>query len=106
MVPDEIDKNILEYVANEEPWHIVCGGFYKDFKDPEELIERIFKLYEENLISIEKGSHTITEPTHEAFRKEAQKNNWFDNIAYTDGDWWDIRATVKGFEYVKERFKQ
>lgn len=105
MIPDDIDKNILEYVANDEPWHIVCGVFYHKFQNPQELIDLIFKLYQSNLISITKGPNTSTEPSSEVFLKEAKNNNWFEDDDCTDGDWWDIQATEKGFEYVKDRFK-
>lgn len=105
MIPDEINKNILEYVVNEEPWHIVCGAFNNNFKNPKELIHRIFRLYDENLITISKGPSTTVEPTPQSFEKEAVENDWFNNSNCTDGAWWDIKATEKGFEYVKDRFK-
>ena len=63
MTPDNIDKNILEYVANDEPWHIVCGVFYHLFENPRELIDRIFNLYDEGLLVISKSDDTGVEPS-------------------------------------------
>jgi len=105
MTPDAIDKDILEYVANDEPWHIICGEMYDEFDSPEELIDRIFNLFDEGLVSISKGYKTQFEPTPELFKQEAEANNWFKDINNTNGLWWDIRTTDKGFKFVKDRFK-
>ena len=106
MIPDAMDKDILEYVANDEPWHIVCGAFYHQFENPRELIDRIFRLYDVGLLEISKSLYKNVEPTPELFEKEAMENNWFEDKNYTEGLWWDIQATEKGFEYVKDRFRK
>ncbi|MFZ2642152.1 MAG: hypothetical protein WA117_14230 [Verrucomicrobiia bacterium] len=106
MQPDDIDKDILEYVANEEPWHILCGVFYHRFKDPAELVQRVFRLREEGLISISKGSRTSIEPNPDAFLTDARAHDWHeDSVVAEDSTWWDIVATEMGFEHVKKRFR-
>ncbi len=101
------DITILEYVANGEPWYIVCAAFHKDFDDPNELIQRIFQLQKEGLISITKSPPTTIEPTAEMFKKQAVGSEWFksEDDMPNDDAWWDIIATEKGFAYVKDRFR-
>ena len=102
---DSIDKSILEYVASEEPWHILCGAFYHHFDSPSELIERVFRLFEKGLITIPKAQGTSEEPSYKPFKREAEANNWFENDLFTDGPWWNIVATEEGFRCIKDRFE-
>jgi len=57
LTQSEKDKDILEYVANDAPWHIVCGAMHDEFIRSEELIERIFNLYNEGLLEIQKDPY-------------------------------------------------
>jgi hypothetical protein len=98
---DEKDKEILEYCANEEPWHIVCGAFHHQFVDSREFIDRILILKEKGFIKI---SGRI-EVTREILFRDAESNNWHENDVVTGGDCWLIRTSETGFEFVKDRFK-
>jgi len=102
----ELDKEILEFIVNGEPWHIICGAFVDRFNQPEELIHKIFNFAKEGLIVISPSNNETPVPTIEVFQRESKKYNWYKDTVCTDGLWYDIDTTDKGFEFVKDRFEE
>ena len=73
---DEIDKDILEYTANEEPWHVVCGEFHERFKKPEELVTCLIQLRDLGLIRIERQDNKDAKVDRSDLIEDAIANEW------------------------------
>lgn len=98
---DEIDAAILGYVANEEPWHVVCGAFCPRFDEPADFIEALFRLRDLGLIEI-RASGGGPEPTFERLLADGKANHWHEQTGWRDGAVWMLRATDRGFACISE----
>lgn len=98
---DDIDKAILGYVANEEPWHVVCGVFRPRFDEPAEFVEKLFNLRQLGLIEI-RSSAEGPEPTPERLLADGKANHWHEQTDWRQGAIWVLRATDRGFAYACE----
>ncbi len=104
---DELDKDILEYAANVEPWHILCSVFYYKFTEYSEIIDRVLALQSTGLLSVRKGKETFPNPTRNVLLADAQHYDWYEDVIWPKGNgpWWNIETTERGIEYVKDRFQ-
>ncbi|MDP3936776.1 MAG: hypothetical protein Q8R92_01415 [Deltaproteobacteria bacterium] len=98
---DETDKAILGYVANEEPWHVVCGVFCQHFDEPAEFVATLFRLRELGLIEITAVAGS-PEPTLNRLLADGKANHWHEQTEWRDGAIWTLRATDQGFACASE----
>jgi|SRR5690625_4298338 len=102
MKPEDIDLDLLEFIANDEPWHILCPVFYYRYPSPKAFVHRIKKLEEEGYLRFLQSPS----PSEPELLDEARRNDFWDEEDVTDGPWWDVIATDRGFALVKGRFEQ
>ena len=104
---DHLDLEILEFCVNEEPWHILCGSMYYKFKNPEELVYKVFTLYKQNCISITQSKGIQDRPIDkESFIYYSKNNDWYEEEICPEDAWWDLRTTDTGLQYVKDKFSE
>ena len=92
---DDTDREILEYLSVEEPWHILCGELIDEAGEPRDLPERVERLWRAGAIAIRKRCGTQEEPTAENLRNDAERNDWHSGEKVRDQPWWDLLATEK-----------
>ena len=83
---DEIDKEILEAAANGEPFHILCAPpWIKQFQNPREGVERIYRLFQQGLLACRRDSDSKWlqpgELSVEELVANAVQNQWYRDIA-------------------------
>ena len=101
----KLDKYLLEYAVNEEPWHIVCGVFCCEYGTAEKLAKKLFALKEKGLVSISPELNTLIPPNIKALVDAASQEDNYEDVMVPNEFWWDIKATDKGFNIVRDRFK-
>jgi hypothetical protein len=99
---DNFDKDLLEFVANDEPWHIVCKTFRPKLQVPAELISRVVRLRDAGLITFRPASAVSADD----LLADALANNWHKDTDWPNGPLWNIVTTEQWFQYVRDRFNK
>jgi hypothetical protein len=99
---DPLTRELLEYVAQEEPWHIVCAVFHHRFPSPEAFIQTIFELRNRRLITISPERGTDVDATPEALLRDAEAQNFYEDVDWPEGPVWNLLATDAGYELVAD----
>jgi len=99
---DSLTRELLEYVAQEEPWHIVCAVFHHRFPSPEVFVQALFELRERELLSIEPGRGIDVQPTPDALLREARAHDFYEDVDWPSGPVWKLLATDAGVHVARE----
>jgi hypothetical protein len=103
---DAIDLNILEAAVSDEPLHILCAMLEKQFKNIKEIVPRIIELEKNGLIEIQRDPGTNINPTPEDLERISINHKAYGNNSWPEGPTWSINTTEKGYEFIKDKFKQ
>jgi len=101
----ELDKALLELLALEVPWSMVCGEFHERYGSPGALARRLFELYHAELLTIRSTGSSGSEMSPGVLEADALKNSCYAGVADTAEPGWSIVATDGGFEKIKDRLK-
>ena len=101
----ELDKELLESLALELPWEIVCDEFQQRYGSPGALARRLCELQHVELLTIRSRASGELETSAGALETDAVANSCYADITGTSKLGWDIAATDNGFEVVKERLR-
>jgi hypothetical protein len=63
MIVDSVDREILEYFLNLEPWRIACGELLDESGEPKDLPERIERLVRAGALAVAQVLGTTEEPS-------------------------------------------
>jgi hypothetical protein len=96
-----IDKELLQLVAIEVPWAMVCGEFHGRYDSVDELIVHLFQLQNEGLIEISNNSDPDMFANPEVLRNEALAHGNFEDIETLEASAWRIAATSAGYDRIK-----
>ncbi len=98
------DKELLQLVAIEVPWPMVCGEFHTLYDSVDELVRRLFQLRDEGVVrisTVEDGTDGESFPDPAALRNEALVHGNFEDIELLVESVWRIVATAAGFALIK-----
>ena len=96
-----IDKDLLQLVAIEVPWPMVCGEFYERYNSVDELVRRLFQLRDEGLLQISNNEDLESFPNPAMLRSEASVHGNFEDIESLVASVWRIVATSAGYDLIK-----
>ena len=99
----ELDKDLLELLALQVPWYMVCGEFHERYGSPGALARRLFALRDAELVSIRVKESTEAKLSPEALEADALSNECYDNLEATREPIWYMVSTDRGYELVKDR---
>ncbi len=100
----ENDQSLIELVALEVPWFIVCSEFHHEYGSAEALVLRLFELRHLELLEINPSEPT-GDVTPEALVSDALANDCYEDCQFPALSSWVIVATALGFEQVRDRLK-
>jgi hypothetical protein len=100
---DEVDKNLLAYIGHGESWHTVCAVFHYTFPESRELVDRIWRLREGSLLSIEPRGDGAPRPTKEALLADAVEHEWHSETSWPAGPVWELQVMGAGWSLVDDR---
>lgn len=100
----ELDKELLELLALEVPWDMVCGEFHEQYGSPGALARRLFELCHAELATISSRAPGESETSPGALEADALMNACYADLAAQEPRW-DIVATDDGYERIKVRLK-
>ena len=98
---DPLTKELLEYVAQEEPWHIVCAVFHYRFPSLDALVQTLFELRDRKLLTISTDRGTEVEATPEALLRDAEAHDFYEEVDWPEGPVWNVIATSAGYDLVR-----
>jgi len=101
----ELDKKLLELLALEAPWDIVCAEFHEWYGSPGALALRLFELYHADLVTIRSTASGESEMSPSALETHALRNSCYADPADITEQGWSIVATDAGFQTIKDRLK-
>ena len=101
----ENDLQVLELVALEVPWFIVCSEFHHKYGSAEALALRLYELRHLELLEIE-SSELGGDVTLQALVSDAIANGCYEDCDFPSRSGWVIVATAQGFEHVQSRFRR
>ena len=96
-----IDKELLQLVAFEAPWAMVCGEFHGRYDSVDELVKHLFQLLKEGLVEIFNSSDPDMLANPEVLRNEALAHENFEDIETLEASAWRIAATSAGYGRIK-----
>ncbi len=96
-----IDKDLLQLVAIEVPWPMVCGEFHGRYGSVDELVRRLFELLGGGLLQIACGAGGASDPDPVSLRSEAVAHGNFEDIEMITESDWCIVATNKGYAIIE-----
>jgi len=95
------DKDLLQLLAIEVPWSMVCGEFHGQFATVEALVKRLFELRDAGLVQI------ISEADEDAFAEaaalcaEAAVYDNFEDVSMLSSSNWRLAATAQGYALIE-----
>ena len=98
---DEKDIRILNEVGPEEPWHLIAKWLAEDWGSSEEIVERVFRLLELDLLTVVPSKGTSIDPTPTSLLRDALSHNWYVATDWPDGPTWQLRVTERGFAVLQ-----
>ena len=96
-----IDKDLLQLVAIEVPWPMVCGEFHGSYGSVDELVRRLFELLGGGLVQIASVEDEESSPGPASLRNEAKAHGNFEDINLLAESPWRIVATSKGYALIE-----
>ena len=100
---NELDEELLELIALQVPWYMVCGEFHQRYGSAGALARRLFELREAGLLEIRSRSGEAVDLTPEAMEADALENDCYEEIESVREPRWDIIATDVGFSSIETR---
>ena len=102
----ELDKDVLELVALEVSWEMVCGEFYERFGSADLLAKRLFELRQGELLSITATDADGDILDYRQLVADALAHDCYEDSDLSRAPRWRIVATDKGFEHVRGRLSE
>ncbi len=96
-----IDRDLLQLVAIESPWPMVCGEFHGRYGSVDELVRRLFELLGGGLVQIACGEGGASVPDPDVLCSEAVAHGNFEDIELMTESAWCIVATSKGYALIE-----
>jgi putative acetyltransferase len=101
---DDFDRDLLAFIEPEAPWHRICAVLHYSFPEPQELIDRIWRLRGAGLLVIEPAAAASSEATPVALLADAEAHDWhFETTVRPGGPLWTLRLTARGAEAARAR---
>lgn len=101
----EVDGELLELLALQSAWYMVCGEFYEAYGSPGALASRLFELRAAGLIEIHARAANA-ELSAAALEADAINNDCYRDLSATNEPRWDLVATDAGFQMIKGRLSE
>jgi len=106
MTVTKIEKDMLFYCSNEEPWHKVCADNIDNFRTKDVFFEQLFGLINENYLEIVDSTAAFPTFVIEEMKKNAQSNDYYINGETDDGPKWKMITSDKGMKLIADYFIQ
>ncbi len=95
------DKDMLQLLAIEVSWPMVCGEFHESYGSVEALVKRLFEFKDQGLVQITSSDDKQLLAVPAALCSEAENHGNYNDIELMAESGWSIAATNKGYALIK-----
>jgi len=99
----ELDKELLDLLALEAPWPMVCFDFHVRFGSANALARRLSELERAGLLELRSSAPGESHISAAALEADASLNANYDGFAHLKEHRWALVATNSGFAAIADR---
>ena len=106
MTLTNLDKELLELLALQVPWYMVCGEFHERYGSAARLAQRIVELQHAEILEIRSKDRSAPPVSAQDLERDALENDCYDDLEATREPQWTLVATEKGFRLIEDRLRE
>ena len=103
MTLTELDKELLDLLALEVPWPMVCFDFHARFGSVAALARRLCELEQAGLVVLESSTPGESRISAAALEADASRNANYDGFTHLKEHPWAMAVTESGFDAIAAR---